>query len=114
MKMLKKMGFNIYATENTAKFCNENNIPATILYKIHEQIEPNVITYLLNKKIDLVFCMFDETLPVKKKDATIVRRKAIEYNIPLINNMKLAELFIESINKFKIKDLSIKAWDEYI
>lgn len=113
IEKLQGMGFTLFGTRTTADFFRENDIMITTLNKIHEQKELSVIDYLVDKKIDLVICMFDEIIPEKKKDAVLIRQKAVECSIPLITNYHLAKIFIEAIFKYKISDLKIKEYHEY-
>ncbi len=113
IEKLQILGFALFGTRTTAEFFRENGIQITTLYKIHEQTEPNVIDYLTDKKIDFVICMFDEIIPEKKKDAVLIRQKAVECSIPLITNYHLAKIFIDAIYKLKISDLKIKEYHYY-
>jgi len=111
-RKLDEMGFNIYATTNTYKLLREEKIKAKQVYKISEKKSPNILTYLEKRKFDLV--INSQTLKdrTSEQDGYIIRRKAIDYNIPLINNIKIAILFVNSIYKYTIDQLEIKSLDE--
>lgn len=110
VKLLKKLGFNIYATAGTSDFLDENSIENTPVKKIHESSE---ILYLIeNGKIDFVINIpgiKQEELDDKYK----IRRSAVDFAIPLITNKELASLFINVISERSLDSLEIKSWDEY-
>jgi carbamoyl-phosphate synthase large subunit len=92
----------------------EHGIKSKHVFKINEKRSPNILHMLENKKFDLVINTQSMKHPHKaERDGYIMRRKAIDYNIPLINNMKIAVLFVNSIYKFKPDQLEIKSMDEY-
>jgi carbamoyl-phosphate synthase large subunit len=118
-KKLKDLGFTIFATEDTALALKENGIFAVKLYKIHEfGMEPNIMGCLQNGAIDLVINIPLPTT-VEEKFRTIIedeykiRRMAVDFNIPVIINLQLAEALIDAIQKFRRKELSIKSLNEY-
>lgn len=113
-RKLNEMGFTIYATNNTHHLLKEHKVKSRLVYKINEKKNPNILSMLEKKKFDLVI----NTQSMKHehkamRDGYIMRRKAIDYNIPLINNLKIAVLFVNSIYKYKIDQLEIKSMDEY-
>ena len=118
-KKLKKMGFTLFATEDTAKALNKNEIYSVRLYKIHEYgQEPNIIACLQNGAIDLVINI---PLPIPQEekfrqiieDEYTIRRMAVDYNIPVIINIELAEALVNAIEKVRRRDLTIKSLNEY-
>ncbi|MCI0449534.1 MAG: carbamoyl-phosphate synthase (glutamine-hydrolyzing) large subunit [Chlorobi bacterium] len=110
---LSEMGYKIYATTNTHKLLKENGIRAKRIYKISEKKSPNILSHLEKKKFDLVINTPSAEQKFSEQDGYIIRRKAIDYNIPLINNIKIANLFVNSIYKYKPSLLEIKSMDEY-
>jgi len=112
IRKLKNMNFKIYATEHTSEFLRKNRIENETLFKIHEKREPNVKTFILNKKIDLVINIPFSYDKLEFDDSYEIRRLAVDLSIPLITNIQLARLFVEAIEK-KI-ELEIKAWNEYL
>jgi carbamoyl-phosphate synthase large subunit len=112
-KMLDELKFNIYATSNTHKLLCDNKISAHLIYKISEKKNPNILDYLENRKFDLVINSQSTKDHISEKDGFIIRRKSIDYNIPLINNIKIAVLFARSIYNYKIDELEVKSMDEY-
>ncbi len=119
IETLHRMGFHIYATEHTADFLKHNNIPCERVYKIKSGGNPNVLTLLDSGKLDLIINIAARGLarPENSKgslsDGFIIRRKAVDLNIPLITNRQLAEGFINALEEMKGKNLEPKAWDEY-
>jgi len=112
-KMLKKMGFKFYATKGTADFMETNGIKADALYWPLENKEPNTLTYIAEGKIDLVVNIPKNIEREELDNDYLIRRKAVDFNIPLITNLQLAKRFVESIYSTHIEDLKVKSWDEY-
>jgi carbamoyl-phosphate synthase large subunit len=112
-KELVAMGYHLYATKGTHLFFEANDVPTTILHWPDAKNEPNVLTYLKQKKIDLVINI-PKNLSKKELDNDYtIRRLAVDLNIPLITNARLASAFIMAFHKYKLPDLMIKSWDEY-
>jgi carbamoyl-phosphate synthase large subunit len=112
-KKLVDLGFQLYATRGTADFMKYHGIHSEVLSWPLEKKEPNSLTYIQELRLDLVINIpksFDEE---ELTNDYILRRKAIDYNIPLITNVQFAERFIEALSKTEMEELSIKSWDEY-
>ena len=112
-KMLIAKGYHIFATAGTAKFFEENGICVTILHWPDEEKEPNIMDYLRNKKIDMVINIPKNHTKRELDNGYKIRRAAVDYNIPLITNARLASAFIYAICKVDRQDIAIKSWDEY-
>jgi len=119
-KKLCQLGYQLYATPGTSKFLNENGAPNKTLQKISTLPEakpltgaPGVKSYIEQNKIDLVINISDEEFADKIPDDYFLRRKAVDFEIPLLTNLQAAELFINAITNYKISDLKIKSWGEY-
>ncbi len=113
-QLLKSKGYNIFATEGTHRFFADNGIENTLLHwPDEEDRHPNTIEYLKEKKIDLVINIPKNYTKRELKNGYQIRRNAIDFNIPLITNARVASAFIYSICKYSINDISIKSWDEY-
>lgn len=116
---LDEMGYRLYATQNTYEMLRENGVRASLVHKISEKKTPNILAMLEKKKFDLVINTQSLKHAHKEiRDGYIMRRKAIDYNIPLINNLKIAELFVNSLYKYRKSksgeiELEIKSMDEY-
>jgi carbamoyl-phosphate synthase large subunit len=113
IRKLNEMNFTMYATEHTAEFYERWGIATNLLYKIHENKKPNVKDFLVNRKIDLIISMPGSYADIGKGDTYTIRRSAVDYSIPLINNIQVAQLFIDAISSKTPADLEIKAWHEY-
>jgi carbamoyl-phosphate synthase large subunit len=113
-KMLAEKGFNIFATAGTHKFFAENSIKSTLLHWPDEpDNKPNTMDYITKKKIDLVINIPKNLSKGELKNGYRIRRNAIDFNIPLITNARLASAFIYAFCKMDISEISIKSWDEY-
>jgi carbamoyl-phosphate synthase large subunit len=112
-RMLIEKGYNLFATRGTAQFLQLNGIPATALHWPDEEAKPNVLDYLRGKMIDLVINIPKDLSKEELANDYTIRRSAIDYNIPLITNARLASAFIYSFCKLTPDDLAIKSWNEY-
>ena len=112
-RMLYKKGYKFCATKGTANFMKANGIDAEVLYWPSEKKEPNTITYLAEKKIDLVINIPKNVDKEELDNDYLIRRKAVDYDVPLITNMQLAKRFAEALCRTSPEDLKIKSWDEY-
>lgn len=114
VQKLQEMNITLFATEHTAEFLKKHNIPCTKVYKIHHKTKkPNVLD-LLNKRIPhLIINIPSHALKNEQDDEFIIRRRAIDFNIPLISNMQIARAFIQAISLRALDDLKIKSWEEY-
>lgn len=114
------MGYNIFATEHTAEsFRREGLESVQTVYKMREtQRKPNIRDLLINREIDLVINIVRsgtlEKLAEMKSDEYIIRRKAIEYNIPVVTNLKMAKALVKALNAMKHKSLTVKSLNEYL
>lgn len=112
-RMILDKGYVIYATKGTQEFFAKNNIEATVLYWPDEDKKPNTLDYLREKKIDLVINIPKNLSPDELYNDYQIRRSAVDLNIPLITNSRLAKAFLIAICKYALDDLPIKSWDEY-
>ncbi|MDH7517607.1 MAG: carbamoyl-phosphate synthase (glutamine-hydrolyzing) large subunit [Candidatus Thermoplasmatota archaeon] len=112
-KILDKMGFKFYATKGTADFMEANGIKAEVLYWPLEKQEPNTLTYIADGKIDLVINIPKNIEREELDNDYLIRRKAVDFDVPLITNLQLAKRFVEAISRVSLDDLKIKSWDEY-
>lgn len=111
---LLKLNIPIYATGNTAIFLNKNGVKAKHLYKIHEDKKPNILDIFQKGEVDLAINITDLYHKKEVNDDYLIRRSAIDHNIPLFTNLKKAELFIKAVATKNLDDLEIKSWDQYI
>lgn len=112
-RMLAERGFELYATKGTHDFYKQNGVETTVLHWPDEDEQPNTIDYIRDKKIDLVINVPKHHGKNELDNDYRIRRTAIDYNIPLITNARLASAFIYSICKYDTESLEIKSWNEY-
>ncbi|MBR8536566.1 carbamoyl-phosphate synthase (glutamine-hydrolyzing) large subunit [Carboxylicivirga sediminis] len=112
-RMLKERGYNLFATGGTHKFFAENGVETTLLHWPSENKQPNTVDYIREKKIDFVINIPKNLSKDELKNGYSIRRDAIDFNIPLITNARLASAFIYSFCKLDMDDISIKHWGEY-
>ena len=112
---LVKNGYIIYATAGTAKFLNENNIKATAVGWPDEDNKnvPNVMEMIADHKFDLIVNIPKNHTKRELTNGYRIRRGAIDHNIPLMTNARLASAFIEAFCTLSQDDLQIKSWQEY-
>lgn len=106
-------GYNIYATGGSSRFLDENAIPNTLVYWPDEDKTPNSLELLRNKTIDLVINIPKNLSKDELHRDYIIRRSAIDFNIPLLTNARLARAFVESFCAKSQDDISILSWDEF-
>lgn len=112
-RMLQEKGYTLYATGGTARFYLENGLDVTTLYWPDEEKQPNVMQYIREKKIDLVVNIPKNHTKRELDNGYKIRRGAVDFNIPLITNARLASAFIYAICKVDPSEMAIKSWDEY-
>ena len=113
-KMLIENGYNLYATGGTSKFLNENGIKNTlVLWPSEEGDEPKALDLLHNHTIDMVVNIPKNLTSSELSNGYKIRRAAIDLNVPLITNARLASAFIYAFCTTKLEDIDIKAWGEY-
>jgi len=112
-RLLVDLGFKLFATRGTAEFLNLNGIEVQVVYWPDEVAKPNVMDLIRNKMFDLVINVPKNLSKIELNNDYEIRRGAIDFNIPLITNARLASAFITGFCKMDINDISIKSWDEY-
>ena len=113
-KMLIEHGYELYATSGTSKYLTENGISNTLVYwPSDEGLQPQALNLLNEKKIDMVVNIPKDLTPRELTNGYKIRRAAIDLNIPLITNSRLASAFIQAFCTVKLEDIDIKAWGEY-
>src|SRR3989344_2647230 len=113
VQTLINMKFKLFATENTADFLATNGIPCEKVYKISTKREPGVFSLIESGDVDLIINIPTRSFEHENTDGFIIRRKAVDMNIPLITNRQLAEGFITALAESKGNGFKIKAWSEY-
>jgi carbamoyl-phosphate synthase large subunit len=113
-KMLKQHGYELYATGGTSKYLTENGVENTCVYwPSDESREPQALTLMHDHKIDMVVNIPKDLTPRELTNGYKIRRTAIDLNIPLITNSRLASAFITAFCTLRPQDIDIKAWGEY-
>lgn len=113
-KMLKQHGYELYATVGTSKYLAENGIENTCVYMPSDEGQhPQALDLLHEKKVDMVVNMPKDLTPRELTNGYKVRRAAIDLNVPLITNSRLASAFISAFCNVSLDDIDIKAWGEY-
>ena len=113
-QLLHQKGYNLFATGGTHQFLTDNGIPAVKVYWPSESDrEPQALEMLHNKQIDLVVNIPKNLTQKELDNGYKIRRAAIDFNIPLITNARLASAFIQAFCSLSIDDIQIKSWDEY-
>ena len=110
---LRDYGYKIYATSGTAQFLAEHNIESEVLHWPDSGKQPNAIDYIEGHKLDLVINIPKNFTARELANGFAIRRSAIDHNIPLITNARLARAFIYALCKIGVEGLSIRSWNEY-
>ncbi len=113
--ILAQKGYNIFATSGTAKFLNENGINATPVMWPDENpdADNNVMQMIAEHRFDLIINIPKNHTKRELTNGYRIRRAAIDHNIPLITNARLASAFIRAFCKIDVNELPVKSWDEY-
>jgi len=112
-RLLQEKGYNLFATFGTHNFLKLNGIESTPLHWPDENKKPNTLDYIQSKMIDLVVNIPKDLSKTELYNDYTIRRSAVDYNIPLITNARLASAFLIAICKLEQDDILIKSWDEY-
>ena len=112
-KMLHAKHYDIYATHGTATYLNENGVPATAVAWPDEEGE-NVLDLIAQHRFELIVNVPKNQTKRELTNGYKIRRAAIDHNIPLMTNARLAKAFIEAFTEKKLEDLQIKSWQEYV
>ena len=112
-KMLVEHGYKLYATGGTSKYLTENGIENTLVYWPSEEGHPQALDMLHNKEIDMVVNVPKNLTAGELDNGYKIRRAAIDLNVPLITNARLASAFIYSFCTMPLESLDIKSWQEY-
>ncbi len=112
-RLLHRKGYTLCATEGTHKFLEENGIPSLTVYLPGDTRKPQALDLLHNREIDLVVNIPKNLTPRELSNGYKVRRTAVDLNIPLITNTRLASAFISAFCELGLDDIKIKSWDEY-
>lgn len=112
-RLLHHKGYDIYATGGSQKFLVDNGIPATQVFWPSDDQKPSALEMIQNHKIELVVNIPKNFSSNELNNGYKIRRAAIDYNVPLLTNSRLASAFIQAFCKMDVDDIEIKAWNEY-
>lgn len=112
-QMLQAHGYTLYATGGTSRYLTENGIKNNLVYWPSEEGHPQAIDMLHNHEIDMVVNVPKNLSSSELSNGYKIRRAAIDLNVPLITNARLASAFIYAFCTVKLDDLDIKCWQEY-
>ena len=112
-KLLSDYGYKIYTTSGTAQFLEQHGIESQILHWPDSGKQPNALDYIEGHKLDLVINIPKNFTRRELENGFAIRRSAVDHNIPLITNARLASAFIYALCKIGVDGLAIRSWDEY-
>ena len=114
-RMLQDAGYTLYATGGTARFLHDNAVEATPVSWPDEtgKDEENVMKMIAEHRFDLIINIPKNRTKRELTNGYHIRRGAIDHNIPLITNSRLASAFMEAITEKTLQDIKIKSWQEY-
>lgn len=112
-RLLRQKGYSLYATGGTSRYLSENGIDNTLVYRPDEKREPQALGLLHRKEIDMVVNIPKDLSVGELNNGYQIRRAAVDLNIPLITNARLASAFISAFCSLSADDLFIKSWAEY-
>jgi carbamoyl-phosphate synthase large subunit len=112
-KALREKGHILYATRGTQQFLKNAGIEAHVAYWPDENKSPNTIELIKTREVDLVVNIPKNLSPSELNNDYTIRRTAVDYNIPLLTNARLASAFILAFCRMNEKNLAIKSWEAY-
>ncbi len=113
MRLMHEMKFSLTATEHTADFLRQHGVPCERVYKLRDKREPNVGALLERGSLDLIINIPTSAFAGETTDGSIIRRKAVDLNIPLITNRQLAEAFVNALLEQRGDGLKTRSSAEY-
>lgn len=114
IRILEERGWELYTTPGTHEFLTKRGITSHCLYKASDKEEPNVLTAILERRVDVIINIPRAPLSREITDGYKIRRLAIDHNIPLITNLQIASTFLQSLCDLDEDKLPVKAWSEYL
>ena len=116
-QMLVEKGFKVYATRGTAHYLNDNNVKAIAVAWPDEEVSPEapvqVMDLIANHEIDLIVNVPKNHSKRELTNGYRIRRAAIDHNIPLMTNVRLAKAFVRAFCNLRLEDIPVKSWQEY-
>ena len=112
-RALREKGHKIYATRGTCQFLNNAGVEAHVAYWPDENKSPNTVELIKTREVDLVVNIPKDLSATELNNDYTIRRSAVDFNVPLLTNARLASAFILAFCRMSMDDLAIKSWDEY-
>jgi carbamoyl-phosphate synthase large subunit len=112
-KALRDRGHKLYATRGTQEFLQNAGVETEVAYWPDENKSPNTIDLIRKREVDLVVNIPKDLSDAELNNDYSIRRSAVDFNVPLLTNARLASAFILAFCRMKEEDLAIKSWDEY-
>jgi len=112
-RALREKGHKLYATRGTQQFLENSGVEAHVAYWPDEDKSPNTIELIRTREVDLVVNIPKDLTTAELNNDYSIRRSAVDFNVPLLTNARLASAFILAFCRMKEDDLEIKSWDEY-
>jgi carbamoyl-phosphate synthase large subunit len=112
-RRLIEMDYELYASRGTAKFLNANGVAAAALNWPLESREPNIAGCIKRREVEMIINIPKNNRDTELKNDYIIRRMAVDFDIPLFTNIKVARQFIDALSYHREKGLEIKAWEDY-
>jgi carbamoyl-phosphate synthase large subunit len=112
-RALREKGYKLYATRGTQQFLETNGIEAEVAYWPDEEKSPNTIELIRSREVDLVVNIPKDLSQTELNNDYSIRRSAVDFNVPLLTNTRVANAFILAFCRLNPDELAIKSWDEY-
>jgi len=112
-RALRDKGHKLYATRGTYQFLINAGVEVHVAYWPDEDKSPNTVELIRNREVDLVVNIPKDLTTSELNNDYAIRRNAVDFNVPLLTNARLASAFILAFCRMNEEDLSIKSWDEY-
>ncbi len=112
-RKLKEMGYHLYATEHTSAFLKKRGVDNERLHKVHERRKPNIKDWIAQGRIHLLISIPNPEDKTEFDSYYLLRRRAVDFSVPLLTNLQMAELVVQAMAAKRPADLEIKHWGEY-
>jgi carbamoyl-phosphate synthase large subunit len=112
-RQLQSQGVKLFATRGSARFLRANGIAATVLHWPLDKRSPNVLEYLAQKRLDLVINIPKNSQEDELANDYIIRRRTVDFGIPLITDIQLAQRLVEALARKRLEDLHAKSWRDF-
>ncbi|MFN8210743.1 MAG: carbamoyl-phosphate synthase (glutamine-hydrolyzing) large subunit [Bacteroidales bacterium] len=112
-RALREKGYKLYATRGTQQFLETNGVEADVAYWPDEEKSPNTVDLIRKGEVDLVVNIPKDLSQTELNNDYIIRRSAVDFNVPLLTNARVANAFIQAFCRLDNEEIAIKSWDEY-